>query len=384
MKKRRPARAAAAVIAAVMCFALTACEKKNEPADSSSSSGKASDVSSVSDNSASPSKVILKDYKFPPFLATLEDPDILSREVYQSFSKKKTEVAVKQQPFADCTCISMIAEKIYTYSEGKYMGVLSADGKTLLKADKYNRITAVSDDIIMCTFVENDKDSSELYRVYENGTVSKIEKKDLSADHIAVSEFSEVDQNTGETFKKQYIQTANGKNVEFPEGNYLWDTAEKTDPQKIRTGKTYRSYYKVSRNGASYYICFDEYQNYVIYEAAYAKIRLKVGNVSGECYVQSFDDYTELSRMVKSFGKAEAATTPDSNETLDYIQITFGLNSPDQQEITVSSDGWCLVDNITHTNQPDNKYFACYDKDSFVSLVLWVDEVISKEYAIIK
>ena len=365
MKKRRPARAAAAVIAAVMCFALTACEKKKEPADSSSSSGKASDVSSVSDNSASPSKVILKDYKFPPFLATLEDPDILSREVYQSFSKKKTEVAVKQQPFADCTCISMIAEKIYTYSEGKYMGVLSADGKTLLKADKYNRITAVSDDIIMCTFVENDKDSSELY----SGIIGRA-----SINFYA----------TGETFKKQYIQTANGKNVEFPEGNYLWDTAEKTDPQKIRTGKTYRSYYKVSRNGASYYICFDEYQNYVIYEAAYAKIRLKVGNVSGECYVQSFDDYTELSRMVKSFGKAEAATTPDSNETLDYIQITFGLNSPDQQELTVSSDGWCLVDNITHNNQPDNKYFACYDKDSFVSLVLWVDEVISKEYAIIK
>jgi hypothetical protein len=39
------------------------------------------------------------------------------------------------------------------------------------------------------------------------------------------------------------------------------------------------------------------------------------------------------------------------------------------------------VDNLTHVNQPDNKFFACYDKDSFVSLVQWVDQVVSKEYA---
>lgn len=375
-------KAAALISAAVLCLSLAACEKKKESDTESSSETKTSSVaSSQSDSSASPSKVILKDYSFPAFLATLEDPDILSREVYQSFSKKSAEVAVKEQPFANFNCISMIDNKIYTYSEGKFMGVLASDGRMLLKADKYNQITAVSDDLIMCSFTSNNKDNSDLYRLYENGTVSRIDKKDLSSEHIQVNEFSEVDQTTGETYKKQSLKGSTGRNVEYPVGNSLWDTVEKSDPQKISTGKTYRSYYKVSRNGASYYICFDEYQNYVIYEAVYAKIRLKVGDVSGECYVQSFDDYTELSKMVKSFGKAEAAATPDSNETLDYVQITFGLNSPDQQELTISSDGWCLVDNLTHNNQPDNKYFACYDKDSFVSLVLWVDEVLSKEYA---
>ena len=369
-------KAALIACSAAMCVLMAGCEKKTKTESSSEVVS-----TTASDQSMSPSKVALKDYSFPSFLTTLEDPDLLSREVYQSFDKKKEEVAVENQLFAARSCISKIAGKIYTYSEGGFIGVLDLEGKELIKADKYTKIKPVSADTIMCSYTEKQKETADYYRIYENSFVTKIEKKPFSADLITISEYVDTDQTTGEEFKKYYLQTEPGKNVEDPNGNYLWDSAEKCDPQKIKTEKTYHAYFKVSKSGASYYICFDEFYNYVIYEASYARIRLKIGNVSGECYVQSFDDYTELSHMVKSFGKTTAATTPDANETLDYVQITFGLNSPDQQELTISSDGWCLIDNVTHNNQPDNKYFACYDKDSFVSLVLWVDEVLSKEYA---
>jgi len=372
------AKLAACMTAAAICAAaMSGCEKKK---DSDTSSDTSSVV--VSDSSASPSKVELKSYAFPDFLNSLEEPDLLSREVYQSFNKTATEVAVQSQPFTDHACISKISDKVYTFSEGGHVGVLNMSGTVVLKADKYTKITSVSNDMLMCYYTLKDKQVADYYRIFDNGSVAKTERKNFSAESIMISEIVDTDQATGEEFKKFAIQLEEGKNVEDPSGNYLWDSAEKCDPQKINTGKTYRAYYKVSSNGASYYICFDGYYNYVIYEASYARVRLKIGNVSGECYVQSFEDYTELNKMVKSFGKAPSTTMPDGNETLDYIQITFGLNSPDQQEMTVSSDGWCLVDNITHNNQPDNKYFACYDKDSFVSLVLWVDEVLSKEYTV--
>ncbi len=371
------AKLAACMTAAAICAALSGCEKKKDTDDSSDTSSVV-----VSDSSASPSKVELKSYAFPDFLNTLEEPDLLSREVYQSFNKAAAEVAVQSQPFADHSCISKISDKIYTYSEGGHVGVLNMSGTVVLKADRYTKITSISNDMLVCSYTQKGKEVADYYRIFDNGSVVKTERKSFNADLIMINELVDTDQATGEEFKKFAIQFAEGKNVEDPSGNYLWDSAEKCDPQKINTGKTYRAYYKVSNNGASYYICFDSYYNYVIYEASYARVRLKIGNVSGECYVQSFEDYTELNKMVKSFGKAPSTTMPDGNESLDYIQITFGLNSPDQQEMTVSSDGWCLVDNITHNNQPDNKYFACYDKDSFVSLVLWVDEVLSKEYTV--
>ncbi len=376
------ARLTACFSAAVLCAVMTGCEKKKESTESSSQAVSVT----ASDSSKAPSKVELKNYTFPSFLNAIEEPDLLSRQVYQSFDKKAVEKSVTNQKFSDFNCIAKIADKVYTYSSGGLVGLLSADGEIVIKADKYHKITAVSGDLLMCSYTAKEKDKdkekelADYFRIYENGTVAKYDRKGFSADSIVIAEYADTDQATGEDFKKYILQTEPGKNVEDPTGNSLWDSAEKCDPQNIKTGKTYRAYFKVSKSGASYYICFDEYYNYVIYEASYARIRLKVGNVSGECYVQSFDDYTELSRMVKSFGKAAAATTPDGNEALDYIQITFGLNSPDQFVMTVSSDGWCLMDNLTHNNQPDNKYFACYDKDSFVSLVLWVQEVLSKEY----
>lgn len=371
------AKAAACAAAAALCICMSGCDKKKN--DST-----ASDVSSqtASDSSASPSKVEIKKYTFPSFISSLEDPDLLSREVYQSFDKKKVELTVETQKFPDYNCISKIDDKVYTYSAGGYFGLLDTVGNVILKADKYHKITVVSSDVLMCSYTDKQKELADYYRIYDNGTVAKYDRKGFAPELINISESTDTDKTAPDSEKKFVIQTERDHYVEDPTGNYLWDSAEKCDPQKIKTGKTYRAYYKVSRNGASYYICFDEYYNYVIYEASYARIRLKIGNVSGECYVQSFDDYTELSRMVKSFGKAKATTTPDSNESLDYIQITFGLNSPDQQELTISSDGWCLVDNITQNNQPDNKYFACYDKDSFVSLVQWVDQVLSKEYTV--
>lgn len=369
-------RLAACIMVGVICAALSGCENRTIT-DSSSS------VSSVtvSDTSTAPSKVELKSYSFPRFMETLQEPDLLSREVYQSFDKIKAETTVQTQPFPGYNCILKIADKVYTYSTGSYMGLLNINGVEVLKADKYHKITAVSNDMLMCSYMVKDKEIADYYRIYDNGSVSVIDRKGFSADLITVVEYVDTDLTTGEELKKYILHTEPEKNIEDPSGNYLWDSAEKCDPQKLSTGKTYRAYYKVTKSGASYYICFDEYYNYVIYEASYARIRLKVGNISGECYVQSFDDYTELGRMVKSFGKAPTTTMPDGNEALDYIQITFGLNSPDQYVMTISSDGWCLVDNITHNNQPDNKYFACYDKDSFVSLVLWVDEVLSKEYS---
>ena len=367
--------------AAALCFTLAGCEKKND------SGGQESSSSSAPDSSANPSTVSVKKYTFPEFMRSQKEPDMLSREVYKSFDKDSAETAVKEQPFKDYQCKKSIGGMFYTYSEGEYVGLIDSAGNVVIKADKIYDITAVSGDLIACYSDKEHKKPSDYYYVTSSGMAVKADSSTTGfrANAITVNAHTEQAPGTPEPVQRFTLdidpRAVRTPTVEYPAGNSLWDTLEKCEPQAINTAKSYRAYYKATRSGASYYICFDEYYNYYVYEASYAKIRMKIGSDIGECYVQSFDDYTELSKMVKSFGKAGSTVMPDSNEGLDYVQITFGINSADQYVMTMSSDGWCFVDNLTHVNQPDNKFFACYDKDSFVSLVQWVDQVVSKEYA---
>ena len=59
----------------------------------------------------------------------------------------------------------------------------------------------------------------------------------------------------------------------------------------------------------------------------------------------------------------------------------MGLNEKNKQVITISSDGYCFTDNTAVSDSAvDNKYFSYLDKESFVSIVLWIEQVLSKEY----
>lgn len=142
----------------------------------------------------------------------------------------------------------------------------------------------------------------------------------------------------------------------------------------------YRAAYKAVSGGRYYYLVLDEYYNITVCEAAYAQIRMKIGGTYGECYILNGDHYTELNKMIKSFGREQQAVKPSKDETLDYIQIVFGICTGEQLTVTVSADGLCLTDGLTVKGQPINKYFSAYPKDAFADLVGWVGEVAASEY----
>ena len=97
----------------------------------------------------------------------------------------------------------------------------------------------------MCSYMDKQKEAADHYKLYDNGTLAKYDRKGFSADSIIIAESADENQTSAEGEKKFLIQIERGRYVEDPAGNYLWDSAEKCDPQKISTGKTYRAYYKV-------------------------------------------------------------------------------------------------------------------------------------------
>ena len=64
----------------------------------------------------------------------------------------------------------------------------------------------------------------------------------------------------------------------------------------------------------------------------------------------------------------------------DYAHRLETSGSDEITTMTLSADGYCLTDHSPVGEQQVNKYFSLLDKESFVSLVQWVDQVLSEEY----
>ena len=56
------------------------------------------------------------------------------------------------------------------------MGILDGLGHVLIKADKYTKITTVSNDVIMCSYMDKQKEAADHYKLYDNGTLAKYDR----------------------------------------------------------------------------------------------------------------------------------------------------------------------------------------------------------------
>lgn len=364
----------ALIIAVILAVTMTGCKKDKKETESST-------VAQIknSDNAA-PSSVEIKNYEFPEFLNDLKAPDELSRQVYTSFDKSKYIAEVKEQPFDDYQCENILADKFYTFRQGKFLGLLNSDGEELVEATDYTDITVVSDGILQFCF-DKERNAPMQYALYdEYGTLTSYKPEKFNAENIAVYEVGSDDADQPDKICYS-LSTPDGNLVSDSSGTSVWDSAERAEMEDISTVKAYKGYFKVTKGSACYFICFDDYYNYTIYEGAYALVKIKVGNVYGECYILNHDDYAELDKMIDSFGNAAYRSAPSKDPSLDFIQITFGLKESTQTEITISSDGYCLTDTISaEDGQTVNKYFSYLDKEDFADLILWADQVLSLEY----
>ena len=364
----------ALITCAVFIACTTGCDKSKGDTKTTAS------VTTTQSANVTSGKVQLKSYNFPEFLNDIKIPDELSRKVYSSFDETKFVTEVTKQPFSDMECLSCIDGMFYTFKEGKYMGLADINGEILVEPDTYTSIEVGSSGILVLSY-DKEMNTQDVFAIYgTDGSIKKLENYSFDENSFAVTENLVTDENKSEKEIKQYTLSVNGTLVADANGNTQWDSLKEVDMADINTTQVYKKYYKASKNGVYYYICFDRLYNYTIYEGAYAHIKLKVGESEGECYVLNYDDYSELNKIITSFGYNKNVSSPSKDKALDYIQITMGINEPSQVVFTISSDGYCLTDNISNESGIENKYFSCLDKESFVSLVLWAEQVLSLEY----
>lgn len=374
MKTNKVKLLTAAMIIIFSSLCICSCNKNN--ADTNSRNYTENTVTT-----AVPKKeqISLKNYKFPEFLKNGNKNDVLSRSVFSSFNSADFMVSVTEQPFKDKKCEFKIMDKFYTFTNNGFTGLADSNGNKIINADTYTEILPVSENMLKFSYNKELNRKDDFAVVNSKGAVEL--KKDMNFDESKIKIVKSTDNSSkSENIQEKVNILCQDKKISDMNKNQEWDRAEFISGDDISTDKKYPLIIKASKDDFVYYICFDELYNYTIYEGEYARIKLKVGESVGECYVLSHDDYNELDKMIKSFGSSNYNEKPSRNTDLDYIQMTMGLNKEDQVRITVSPDGYCLTDNLTHNKTGDNKYFSVLDKESFVSLVLWADEVLQAEY----
>ena len=375
----RAKRMAAALVTVVMGLTLFGCSQDtgNDTGTNTTSSGK--------ETKAVPDVVELKSYKFPEFLNDIKQPDVLSSPVYVSFAAADHMKAVVEQPFEGYTCTEMIGNTLYVFREGKYVGLLDSDGRVVVDADTYTAIAPCSQGMLVLSR-DRELNAPDDYMTFNGmGMVSMVEPPEFKQDKISIEQemrYNETkEDDREENYNVQNLKLSENETVGEGTAYFDWDKIEAVTAQSINTLRPYNAYYRAEKNGEFYYICFDRFYNYTIYNGAYGYVRLKVGSGYGECYILDHDDYTELTKLLESFGETNSVKSPSKDESLDYIQLEVGFGTDDAATMTISADGYCLTDHTASgEQQTNNKYFSILDKESFVSLVKWVDQVLSAEY----
>ncbi len=355
------------ITAACICAALCLCGcEEEESSGSPASTGQT--TAAVTQQQTSPVEV--RKYEFPSFLGSEATADMLANIVSVGFDPAQSVTDAVTSPIEDVRCDKCFLGEYYTFNSKGHIGIANSNGAVIIEPGKYTGAELVSNELIKLNKTRSEDGVFDMLQVRDG--VGRLVDAEFDPDNISVTELPGED----ESKPAQYCLAVRGKN-----DLHTYDSIEPLSKGALRTSRIYSAAYKASAGGRYYYLIFDEYYNLTICEAAYAQIRMKIAGTYGECYILNGDHYSELSKMIKSFGSEQQAVKPNKDETLDYIQIVFGICAGDQLTVTVSADGFCLTDGLTVKGQPINKYFSVYPKETFTDLVNWVGDVVSTEYA---
>ena len=358
MRSRIPAALGLSVL-----LLLCGCDKNEE------SSAQTGAVTSTTTTAQQASPVEVRDYEFPEFLELDSTGDMLANVVQAGFDPETASVSVEESPSDKYDCKKCLLGGYYSFAQDGCVGLINSEGTLILKPDKYISATPVSNELIELVYRDDEGEHRDLFLVRSG--FGRFIKQGYDPAEIAITEIApENEQGTA-----QYCLNVRGIGA-----TQAYDTIEPLTQGALKTSTVYRSAYKASVGGRYYYLILDDYSSVTVCEAAYAQIRMKIAGTYGECYILNGDHYSELNKMIKSFGREQQAVKPSKDEALDYIQIVFGICTGEQLTVTVSADGLCLTDGLTVKGQPVNKFFTAYPKEVFADLVGWVSEVAASEY----
>lgn len=332
---------------------FSGCSKKADVTVSSQS------VNESSESTVDSKKVAMKSYSFPK---SLNNKNTKAKPVYESFNKLGF-VKKSDKKIGGIQTEKSFGNVIYSYKNGNYVGLTDDKGRDIISADRYLTVDAVSRNLLELTEV-----SGKAYvQLADNGEVYMTGSSSYTDTQVSIVPAA----GEGQGFSLMVGDTA----VNFKKSQ-LWDKLAEIPLDSLKFNGDYTRCFKAERGSKYYYICFDRYNNYYIFNGEYAYVKMKIGKKTGDFYVRSYESCTQLASLVDNFGRVSFSQGENGGSESDYIQIRFGLNGTEEKNVTISPDGCCLTE-ITHKDGEQSKYFNCLDSESFASLVQWVEQSLA-------
>lgn len=353
---------AASLCLSVAVVSLAACDKK----DSSENSSTTTTTSSV--DGIEPVIEPDYDYSFPTFLEDKDSISLFSNLIYASFDSRTASVTVTEQPFENATCEqAFLGNAYYSYVSGDKKGLLDADGNVAVAAN-YTEISIVRPDTFLLT---NEAGEEKYAFVSENGIITtEPDGKNswfTSAEPLKISQATDSETN----IVSYYLEAANGKVIY----DKYWDYIE---PTVLDTPSS--ASFSAYIGDAYYFIVFDKYYNYKIYEGSYATVEVYAKGKYGSCFVLSINDFNEISSMIDSFGISSDSRVSPINQNVDYVKFTFGNTASNKKLVTISADGYVYTESMNPEDGTSYKYFTLVDKMCFADIMSWINDELSGEY----
>lgn len=355
---RRPAAAAICLVTAL--FSLSACKGSGD--DDSS----AVTTTAPSTDGVPPVVQEQATYSFPQFFVDNKDNiSLYSNLVYNSFDSQTANTAVAEQPFASLTCeTSFLDGRYYSYITGDKKGIVGADGNIMLSA-AYTEISLVRPDTFLLV---TDNGSESFAIIEESGVITPVaEGETIWFETETPVQIKSSEDNDNTTY---YLESARGKTVY----NTYWDYLE---PISLDIAST--AAFSAYDDDGYYYIVFDKYYNYKVYEGSYATVEVFVGGQYGNCFILSSEHLNQISTMIDSFGTVSGSVSSPNDPAADYVKFVFGNT---KSEVTISSSGFCYTEEINPEDGMSHKYFTIVDKLCFADVIDWIDKELSQEYVI--
>ncbi len=353
-------------LTAMLCLSLTAAILSG--CDKNDTSSTTTTTTTTSVDGISPVVEQEYEYSFPSFLENKDAISLFSNLTYSSFDARSASSPVTEQPFENAECEnSFLNGTYYSYKSDNKRGLLDSEGNVLLSAG-YSDIVMIRPDTFLLT---NEAGDEKYAFVGENGIVTTEEDGKNNwftlAEPLKISQTSDNEAST----VSYYLEAANGKVVY----DKYWDVLE---PVTLDTAGV--ASYSAYLGDAHYYIVFDKYYNYKIYEGSYALVEVFVDGKFGSCYILSIEDLNEISSMIDSFGNISGTKPSPTSEDIDYVKFTFGNTPGNKSAITISADGFVYIEAIGSEDGIYKKYFSIVDKMCFSDVINWINSELSKEY----
>lgn len=320
-------------------------------------------------------------YSFPEFMLENDNISKFSHMVYRNFDIDKTNTPLEtpEKTKGGYVCdLTFLNGRLKRFKYMDKFGLIDENDNVKLQGN-YSSIRLVRPDLFELVGI----DGKTVYATYnDNADIVFLTEENIQSfewifkkGSLTVTNVTSdsVDNSPEVTDVVKYsLKTPDGKIV-FDKS---FDSIVETIPEGLGMNIDAEYAYTAYSGEIYYFIIFDKFYNYSVYEGIYGNIDIQIGKNKGSCYILNHDHYVQILSLTASFDYKE---TDKEAKTDDYVFFDFSVSKFNQNKYLIYNNGYCEFTTLDENGEPVTKKYMV-SKECFADAIDWVNINLSEDY----